>query len=87
MTLTPYSSRPEILRGLLVSRRTLFNPQIPQNLRGDPIVAEIFFEAQFQIGLHGIVPLILQRICFDLVGEAYAATLPDAYKPAPLCHA
>src|SRR5580658_3179560 len=53
----------------------LANAEIAQYLRADPVVAQVFVEAEMQVGFDGVHPVVLQRVSANLVAEADSATL------------
>ena len=61
------------MAGLLVSRRTRDDAQLPQHGGRRPEVALVAAEAQMMVGVDRIQPVILQRVGAQLVGEADAA--------------
>ena len=63
-----------IFFGLFV-RAHLADAQVAEDLRADPVVAKIRLEAEPDVRLGGVVPLVLQVVRLQLVRE------PD---PAPL---
>ena len=49
--------------------------KIDKDLSTDTIVTQIGWKAQRDIGLHCIIALFLQMVCFYLIGQSDAATL------------
>src|SRR5678816_1635714 len=66
---------PDDLPGIIRDELDLVQTEIDENLRPDTVVTQVRLEAQFQICLNGIAPLILQPIGPDLVEQADAAPL------------
>src|SRR5580698_7337535 len=52
----------------------LADSEIAQYLRADPVVAQVFVEAEMQVRFDGVHPIILQRVGANLVAKPDAAT-------------
>src|SRR3954470_15798506 len=59
-------------------------PQIPEDLRSDAVVAEVGSKAQALVGLHRVRPIILERIRPDFVEQADPASLLIEVDDSPL---
>src|SRR5208337_2502642 len=53
----------------------LADSQVAQDLRADPIVAQVLLEAQLEVGLDRVQSAILQRVGPDLVAQSDPAAL------------
>jgi hypothetical protein len=61
--------------GVVGHKADLFQSQVGHNLRPDPVIAQIGFEPQHLIRLHGVCALLLEFIGADLVQQPDAAPL------------
>ena len=75
VTAIPAVSSAATLSGLLVIRRTLDTPSNFKTSRGQFVFAVVGCEAKFNVGLHGVAPLILQFVGLELGHQADAAPL------------
>ena len=53
----------------------LADTEVAQNLRADPVIAQVLLESQLQIRLDGVQPGVLQRVGANLVAEPDTAAL------------
>ena len=59
--------------GLFVNSRTFLKPEVLEQLDADAVVARVGLVAEGQVGFDRVQALVLQRVGFDLLGDADAA--------------
>ena len=74
-TLRPNASMPVILRGLFVRILDRREPEVGEDLRADPVLTQVGWEAELEVRLDRIEPVLLQLVRLQFVQEADAATL------------
>ena len=75
VTFTPCCVSCRIFSGLLVMSRTRADAEAVEHVGGDGVVALVVAEAEREVGLHRVEPLLLERVGPDLVEEPDAAPL------------
>ena len=67
-----------VLAGLFVSSRTVLDAELEEDRRTDGVVAVVDGQAELDVGVDGVEPLVLQLVRPQLVGDADAAPLVTA---------
>ena len=74
----PKPSRPPYLAGLLVMQPHGGDAEVDEDLRADAVLAAVDRQAELDVGVDGVVALVLQVVGADLVADADAAALVAA---------
>src|SRR2546421_3713646 len=69
----PVALDPDDLARVIRDQADIAETEVDENLGADPVVAKVRFEAELEVRLHGIAPIVLQLIGFDLVQQTNAA--------------
>ena len=76
--LSPWSSSPARLAGLLVSSRTERDAEVAEDLRADAEVAGVGGQPEVEVGVDGVAAAVLQPVGRQLVHQPDAAALVAA---------
>src|SRR4030042_1122791 len=73
--LQPVSFESDNLARIVGQQSKFVPPQVSQNLRSDTVIPQVAGKAQRLVSLHGIQPLVLQRISSNLIMKSDTAPL------------